>query len=240
MQKPTKHILIVDGIGADAAINALGLVRLPADAPEARRDSCAPDSKTGRAQLRQPALMTRDGMQLYCFRQRFPYDDAHADGTPKDKAGFDPNHLNYWVWRLEDQLAKTRETLDAIILPARMSPEAYRHIVPLLQHAKAVNPALKVITVQERVSVDAANPTMIDTVISAARMKDFGSIVREQVGMPELPEELPPSTKHANAKIFKRLEAHGIDPVEFARGPHRSGRPRGNTTDDASPRGRGK
>lgn len=153
-----------------------------------------PEELARRAIIQHPALATIDGMQAYRFHGRYPYAPGKEAADPHAQ---DPNHLEYWLRRIQEELG-AGEKLDAIVIPSRVGPLDPTLLQPLLTRAKAANPELKVILVQERASPDGANPPLVDAVISRARLRDLGGIVREQIGMPQLPPPDPDLMRNLN------------------------------------------
>lgn len=178
MHKPLDHAGKKDWDGIDPVYDE------DARQYSAEEEIEGPDEAARRAIVRHSALVTVDGLQLYCFRHRQPYGPGAEKADPQAQ---DPNHLEYWMRRLGEQLAHG-EALDAIVIPAPSDLKDYHALKPLVTRAKADYPDLKIILMQEHDFRAAPPPEWADAVLSRTRIRDAGDIVRQMLDIPELPK----------------------------------------------------
>ncbi len=112
-------------------------------------ESLTPDELLHQASIRNPALSSRDGIQFYCFRGRQPYNVADQNVDPD---GIDPNHLEYWMRRLDEKLTRS-EKLDAIVIPScDHRTMSYLRLKPFLEKMKAKWPDVQVLVVEPSIT----------------------------------------------------------------------------------------
>lgn len=176
MEKPAlKNILIIDGTGATVTMGLLGLVHQPDTGIE--NSSADSRERIGRrAVIRHPALRTRDGMQLYCFRRAEPYEPGQEEADPNKR---DPNHLNYWMPKLKEQL-------DAIIIPSGIGPLQYHKLELFLERMKKAHPQLQVIQLSASPLPEHA---LVDHTLIGVPPSEIGDTIRGFLGVPALPKE---------------------------------------------------
>lgn len=202
---------------------------------DAEEEQIGPDELARRAIIRHPALVTVEGMQLYCFRRRLPYGPGAEE---KDPHAQDPNHLEYWMRRLEENLSGG-EKLDAIIIPSRLGPLQYEKLEPVLHHAKEHWPELQVIQRGERAMASPEGMPLIDHVVERNGKVPSGDAIRTILGVPPLAQHDPQAGYYADQanrrSINKQQSEMYLSPrYDGLRKPQT----RGDAPDEGAPKGR--
>lgn len=159
-----------------------------------------PEEAARRAIIRHPALVTVDGIQLYCFRRRLPYGPGAEEVDPHAQ---DPNHLEYWMRRLDEQLERS-ETLDAIVIPSPLGPNEAPRLEPLLARAKAAYPAVKILQLAPPATPLPSISPLVNAVVTAPK-RELGEAIRQAMGVPALPPRNLLQEDAANRRNIEQL-----------------------------------
>ncbi|MFM9890878.1 MAG: hypothetical protein ACKVOE_09630 [Rickettsiales bacterium] len=158
-----------------------------------------PEELAARAIIRHPALRTIDGMQLYCFRDRYPYREGQEDADPNAQ---DPNHLEYWVRRMEEQF-ETGEKLDAVIIPSTVGPLKESLIRPFIAKVKERWPDVRII--QNDARRMPADP-LADLYLVKAIPNAVSDNVRNFLHVPPLPQRIAEDARNLNDEANRLRE----------------------------------
>lgn len=192
-----------------------------------------PEELAERAIIRHPALRTRDNIQLYCFRDRYPYAQGQEDADPTAQ---DPNHLDYWLRRMEEQF-KPGEQLDAVIIPSVKGPLKESLLRPFITKVREQWP--QALIIQNAATRMPSNP-LSDHYFVGLKAGAFGDEMRTLLDVPLLSK--PTREDVANLAAEQRREsllARGYTPDKLPAALKRKGDPGYKPPGDGGTPGRG-